>query len=69
MGRIRPQLTVKELVEFLEKCNPSALVSAAPSLVNYDEPKETQEFVDWERKLNIVAVERGNEHVVFGFSG
>ena len=43
--RNRPALTVRKLRNYLRKINPGAEVYIAPSIVNLDEPEETQEFI------------------------
>lgn len=55
--RKRPQLTVGELKRFLRKLNNDAPVFLAPSVVNIDEPKETQEFILDDEKIKCVAIE------------
>jgi hypothetical protein len=66
--RIRPQLKAKELAEFLLR-DPDALVFASGSLLNLDEPEETQEFIDWEEKIKVVAVEHSYEGFTIGWEG
>ena len=55
--RKRPTLTVKEVIDCLSKFPSEADVYLAPSVINEDEPKETQEFILDEDKLPCVAIE------------
>jgi hypothetical protein len=64
--RIRPQLTARELAKFL-MTNPDAPVFVAPSMLNLGEPEETQEFIDWEGRIQAVCVEYDGERFTIGF--
>jgi hypothetical protein len=55
--RKRNALTVGQLIEYLSKYPKEAKVYAAPSLVNLDEPPETQEFIDHEVRTKVVSME------------
>jgi hypothetical protein len=55
--RKRPILTVGDLEKFIKGMNPKATIFLAPSILNLDEPKETQEFIDSDRKIKCVAIE------------
>ena len=61
----RPQLTVKQLIEFLSKQPEDTLVSVAPSVVNPDEPDEAgSEFIFENESIPVVALSYSE---TFGF--
>ena len=71
--RKRPALTVRELRIYLGRLNPNAKVYLAPSIVNLDEPEETQEFICDEHKKKCVAIEATvplikTKYVTLGFA-
>ena len=69
MGRkpIRRALTAREVASFLLK-NPDALVYAAPSWYNVDEPDRTKrEFVDHDRTMRVAAIEYGEGCYTIGY--
>ena len=69
MSRFRPQITVGEAIKFLNEYPDDLLIFCATSLVNIDEPEETQEFIEDDRKRPCVAIEgtRHNGYITFGF--
>lgn len=68
MSEKRMQLTVGKVIDHLQKCNRSLPIYTAVSLINLDEPIETQEFInDWEKK-KCVAVEFCNEYATIGWA-
>ena len=62
MDRFRKMMKAKEIAEFLME-HPDYPVYASVSLVNEDEPKETQEFIINEERTKVVAVERGKDPI------
>jgi len=69
--RRRPQITVEDVVFYLSKLPGDTPVYCAISIVNEDEPIETQEFISDDKKTPCVAIERVNrdntKYVTFGF--
>lgn len=65
--RKRPQLTVGEVMDHLSKCDRSLPMFAAPSMLNTDEPEETQEFIYDDNKMVCVAVEFSSQYATLGF--
>lgn len=66
MIRNRPQLTVGELIDFILKLPKETLVYSAPSMINLDEPEETQEFIDLEH-APVVAIESCDGEFTMGY--
>lgn len=67
MARPRPQLTLGQVVGFLKKYPDSLPIHCSTSVVNPDEPVETQEFILWDERSKCVAVECDGESITFGF--
>ena len=68
MKRPRPQLTVKELIDFISKYPDDTLVYSAPSEINIDEPIETQEYIFEEESVPVVAISYSVIHeITIGF--
>jgi len=65
--RKRPQLTVGEVVDHLSKCDRNLPLFCAASLLNLDEPEETQEFIDDNSRMECVAVEFSSAYATIGF--
>ena len=60
MARKRPQLKLVEVIKHLQNIQREVgdiPIFLAPSILNLDEPKETQEFIDSDRKIKCVAIE------------
>ena len=68
MMRNRPQLTIGELIDFMSKYPRNTLVYSAPSIINVDEPEETQEFIEMEH-TPVVAVEHSVGELTIGYIG
>ena len=68
-NRKRPQLTVKQLMEFLTTLPPECKLYYAPSMLNIDEPPMTQEFIDTPRSVIVVSIEylRRSKRVTIGW--
>jgi len=64
MNRIRPQLTAGEIIDFISKYPRDTLVSAGPSLLNLDEPVETQEFIMEDEAIPVVSVSYSNPYKI-----
>lgn len=68
MPRLRPQLTLGQVIEFLGKYSDTLPVYCSTSVVNLDEPVETQEFILWDERSRCVAVECDGKSITFGFA-
>ena len=65
--RPRKQLTIGELIEWLEEKPKDSLLFCAPSEVNLDEPIMTQEFIVEEARKPCVVVESTTGQITFGY--
>lgn len=66
--RRRPQLTTGEVVDFMSKYPRNTPVFSGPSLVNEDEPEETQEFILEDECTKVVVIEFGSGRCNIGCS-
>ena len=67
MPQDREQMTVKQMITFLQQCKSDSFIFIAPSSVNEDEPPETCEFIEWEQSLRCVSAECGPAGVCIGY--
>ena len=67
MKRKRPQITNGEVIKFLSEYPKDLPVYCAPSMLNIDEPEDTQEFIYDDDKTECVAIESDGKFITFGF--
>ena len=67
-SRNRPQMTVGEVRKVLARFSADTPVFCGPSIVNHDEPEETQECILADVEQKCVAIESTIYQVTFGWA-
>jgi len=66
-SRLRPQITIEQAIKFMSEYPGDLPVYCAPSMLNEDEPEETQEFIRDDEKIKCVVIESDGKCITFGY--